>query len=153
MIIYSTYHCQNDIRKQNVNFSILKYKSTFLSICHFFLYFIKTYCCSTFYCYWSQLFGFYIFSYKNTTLSLLIKINSQSLYFSVNTCTVPTVTNATAVPASSVDYDSNVTYTCVDGYSHTAGDLTRSCNADGSLTGTPPVCTSELQWQCWFSVL
>ena len=78
-------------------------------------------------------------------MSLFTKINSQRLYFSVNICTVPNVTNATPVPASSVDYDSNVTYTCENGYSHTSGDLTRSCNADGSLTGTPPVCTSELQ--------
>ena len=58
---------------------------------------------------------------------------------------VQNVTNATPVQASSVDYNSNVTYTCEDGYSHTAGDLTRSCNADGSLTGSPPVCTSKLQ--------
>ena len=71
--------------------------------------------------------------------------NRQFLYISVNTCTVPTVTNATPVPASSVDYNSNVTYTCADGYSHTAGDLTRSCNADGSLTGTTPVCRGKLQ--------
>ena len=74
-----------------------------------------------------------------------LKINSQFLYISVNTCTVPTVTNATPVPASTVDYNSNVTYTCADGYSHVAGDLTRSCNADGSITGTTPVCTSKLQ--------
>ena len=84
-----------------------------------------------------------LLSFTNTIISLLIKINSQFLYFSVNTCTVQTVTNATPVPASSVDYDSNVTYTCVDGYSHTAGDLTRICNSDGSLTGTTPVCTSK----------
>ena len=87
----------------------------------------------------------YFFTYPNTIISLLNTINSQFLYISVNTCTVPTVTNATPVPASSVDYNSNVSYTCADGYSHTAGDLTRSCSADGSLTGTTPVCTSKLQ--------
>ena len=54
------------------------------------------------------------------------------------------VTNATPDPPSTVDYNSAVTYTCQVGYSHTAGDLTRSCNADGSLTGTTPVCTSKL---------
>ena len=64
------------------------------------------------------------------------------LYFSVNTCTVPTVSNATPVPTSTVDYNSMVTYTCQDGYSHTAGDLTRTCKSDGSLTGTTPECTS-----------
>ena len=85
------------------------------------------------------------FSFTNTIISLLIKINSQLLYFLVNTCTVPPVANAAPVPAYPVDYDLNVTYTCEDGYSHTSGDLTRRCNADGSLTGTTPVCTSELQ--------
>ena len=71
------------------------------------------------------------------------------LYFSVNTCTVPTVINATPVPASTIDYNYTVTYTCQDGHSHTAGDLIRICKADGSLTGTTPVCTSKLQWLCW----
>ena len=59
-------------------------------------------------------------------------------------CTVPNVANATPVPPSTVDYNSTVTYTCQVGYSHSAGDLTRSCNADGSLTETTPVCTSKL---------
>ena len=62
---------------------------------------------------------------------------------------MPNVTNATPVPPSTVDYNSDVTYTCQDGYSHTAGDLTRTCKADGSLKGSSPVCTSKLQWQCW----
>ena len=49
VIIYATYHCQIDIRKQNVNFSILIIKvPSFLSAI-FFLIFIKTYCCSNFY--------------------------------------------------------------------------------------------------------
>ena len=88
---------------------------------------------------------YFFFTYPNTIISLLIKIDSQFLYISVYTCTVPTVANAIPVPASSVDYNSNVTYTCADGKFHVAGDLTRSCNADGSLTGTTPVCTSKLQ--------
>ena len=62
---------------------------------------------------------------------------------------MPNVTNATPVPTSTVDYNFTVTYTCQVGYSHSAGDLTRSCNANGSLTGTTPVCTSKLRWQCW----
>ena len=81
----------------------------------------------------------------NTIISQFIHYNIQMfyLYISVNTCTVPNVTNATPVPPSTVDYSSTVTYTCQDGYSHTAGDLTSSCNADGSLTGSSPVCTSK----------
>ena len=87
---------------------------------------------------------------NNTILpSNLIIIKFNFFIVSVNTCTVPNVTNATPVLTSTVDYNSTVTYVCQDGYSHTAGDLTRTCNADGSLTGTTPVCTSKLLWQCW----
>ena len=57
---------------------------------------------------------------------------------------MPNVANATPVPPSSVDYSSDVTYICQDGHSHSGGDLTRRCEADGSLTGTTPVCTSKL---------
>ena len=35
-------------------------------------------------------------------------------------------------------------YTCQIGYKHTDGDLTRTCQADGTLTGVSPVCTSKL---------
>ena len=49
---------------------------------------------------------------------------------SVNTYTVPIVTNATPVPPLTVDYNSTVTYTCQDVHSHTARDLTRTCKAD-----------------------
>ena len=65
------------------------------------------------------------------------------IYFSVDNCTVPTVQYAIPVPFSTIDYNSDVTYTCQDGYSHTTGTLTRSCKADGTLTGSPPVCTSK----------
>ena len=81
----------------------------------------------------------------NTIISQLNQDNSQLLYISVNTCTVPTVSYATPAPPSIVDYNSDVTYTCQDGYSHTAGDLTRTCKADGSLTGTTPFCTGKLK--------
>ena len=66
---------------------------------------------------------------------------------------MPTVRNAIPVPTSTVDYNSNVTYTCQDGYTHTAGDLTRTCKADSSLTGSSPVCTSKLKYQCLLSVI
>ena len=79
--------------------------------------------------------------------------NSQLLYYSVNTCTVPTVTNAIPVPPSTVDYNSYVTYTCQDGYTHAAGNLTRTCKADCSLTGSSPVCTSKSKGQCLTSLI
>ena len=67
------------------------------------------------------------------------------LYFSVNTCTVQNVPNANPVPSATIDYNTDVIYTCKFGYSHTAGNLTRSCEANGLLTGSTPVCTSKLQ--------
>ena len=156
---YATYQYQNHKKPSALPFSyrstyvfsviyLGQYNKTVFIICYtelsvlwfFSLFFILRHCCSTFTAI------DHICSYPNTIISLLIKNNSQFLYIPVNTCTVPTVTDATPVKVSSVDYNSNVTYTCADGYSHTAGDLTRSCNADGSLTGTTPVCTSKLQW-------
>ena len=60
------------------------------------------------------------------------------------TCTVPTVDNADQNPQSTtIDFDTNIIYTCQIGYSHKEGNLTRSCKADGSLTGSTPVCTSK----------
>ena len=53
------------------------------------------------------------------------------------------VSNAIPSLLSTVDYNSNGTYTCQDGYSDTAGDLTRTWKADGLLTRTTPVCTSK----------
>ncbi len=36
-----------------------------------------------------------------------------------------------------------VTYTCGAGFEHTGGDLTRTCQDDGTLQGTDPVCSSK----------
>ena len=79
------------------------------------------------------------------TRGLLSKRTTNRCSFSVNTCTVQTVSNATPVPSGTIDYNSEVIYTCEYGYSHTAGNLTLSCQANGSLTGSTPVCTSKLQ--------
>ena len=73
----------------------------------------------------------------------------NSFYISVITCTLPTVSNASPNPASPIEYNTSVTYTCQPGYEHTDGDLTRTCQANGSLTGSLPECTSKLQkWFC-----
>ena len=70
---------------------------------------------------------------------------SNCIQFSVITCTVPTVSDASPPPSSSIDYSTDVAYTCQIGYKHTDGDLTRTCQADGTLTGVSHVCTSKLQ--------
>ena len=59
-------------------------------------------------------------------------------------CVVPYVSNAYADQTSAINYNTAVSYTCYNGYSHTGGDLTRTCKADGQLTGSTPVCTSKL---------
>ena len=63
-------------------------------------------------------------------------------FFTVKTCAVPSVDQATASPESTINYNTDVTYTCNAGYT-LSGDATRRCNADGSLTGTEPVCNSK----------
>ena len=85
--------------------------------------------------------------YLNLTIASKFKQSHTRLIFSVNNCTVPTVTNTDQIPFSTIEYNADVTYTCQDGYSHTAGTLTRSCKADGTLKGSTPLCTSKLQLQ------
>ena len=70
-------------------------------------------------------------------------VRSSISYFLA--CVVPSVSNATPDSTSSITFDTTVTYTCHTGYSHTAGDLTRTCEIDGQLAGSEPVCTSKLQ--------
>ena len=43
-----------------------------------------------------------------------------------------------------IGYNTDVEYTCHPGYTNTACDLIRTCLDDGSLTGSPLVCTSKL---------
>ena len=87
--------------------------------------------------------------------SLTLRFNitsvlSYSFAVSVNTCTVLTVDNADQNPQSStIDFDTNLIYTCKTGYSHTGGNLTRSCKADGSLTRSIPVCTGRFARNTW----
>ena len=60
-------------------------------------------------------------------------------------CVVPSVSNATADTTSTIAFNTSVTYTCYIGYSHTGGQLTRTCEADGQLSGSIPECTSKFQ--------
>ena len=73
----------------------------------------------------------------------------KSFCISVITCILPTVSNASSNLDSPIEYNAAVTYACQPGYNHTDGDLTRACQANGSLTGSLPVCTGKLQrWFC-----
>jgi len=38
------------------------------------------------------------------------------------------------------DYDDTITYTCLSGYENTSGNLVRTCQADKTWSGSPPVC-------------
>ena len=69
-----------------------------------------------------------------------------TILFTVIHCMVPPVSNATPNSSSTIVKNTDVTYTCQTGYSHTNGDLTRTCQADSSLTGSLPVCTSKLKY-------
>ena len=43
------------------------------------------------------------------------------------------------------DFGDLVAYTCFLGYNYSSGDLQRTCQTDGSWTGTLPECVSK----CW----
>ena len=57
--------------------------------------------------------------------------------------TVANANQSNCSESSTIDYNTTIKYTCSSGFSNTAGTLTRTCNADGSLTGSTPVCTSK----------
>ena len=76
---------------------------------------------------------------------MLILIQPPSIkHMHFSACLVPSVSNASTDSTSSITFNTAVTYTCHTGYSHTAGDLTRTCKIDGELTGSTPECTSKL---------
>ncbi|XP_052718695.1 uncharacterized protein LOC128190617 [Crassostrea angulata] len=45
-------------------------------------------------------------------------------------------------------FNDTVTYTCLDGFNHTYGDLYRRCNHLGYWTGTSPTCTITCNCSC-----
>ncbi|CAG2201371.1 CSMD [Mytilus edulis] len=51
-------------------------------------------------------------------------------------------------PVSSYIFRDSVTYTCLTGYEVQYGDLERSCQADGTWSGNPPVCKISLKYLC-----
>jgi len=59
---------------------------------------------------------------------------------SINTCPLPSATNPLAVSAPDITYKSDATYVCDIGYSMT-GSNTRTCQADGTWSGSEPTCS------------
>ncbi|XP_063416134.1 sushi, von Willebrand factor type A, EGF and pentraxin domain-containing protein 1-like [Mytilus trossulus] len=49
---------------------------------------------------------------------------------------------------SSYIFRDTITYTCITGYEVKSGDLKRSCQADGTWSGHPPVCKISLKYLC-----
>ena len=58
-----------------------------------------------------------------------------------SSCGVPTdVTNTGHSPTTALAINQVVLYTCDTGYTHTSGNLYRTCQSDGTLSGSPPIC-------------
>ncbi|XP_052791732.1 sushi, von Willebrand factor type A, EGF and pentraxin domain-containing protein 1-like, partial [Mya arenaria] len=57
------------------------------------------------------------------------------------TCPVLNVDDTSNDSGGTIFYNTTVTYTCAGGYIHTNGNLGRTCQADGQLDGTSPICT------------
>ncbi len=47
---------------------------------------------------------------------------------------------------SDLTYQGQLSYTCQTGYEHTSGNLSRTCQSDGSWTGSTPVCQGRLKY-------
>ena len=54
----------------------------------------------------------------------------------------PVVDNTTEVSPVQVQYDylTDITYECILAYNHTDGELVRTCQANATWSGQPPVC-------------
>ena len=67
------------------------------------------------------------------------------IIFLAVTCNNTAVDNSIVDPAKdTVVVNATVTYTCNDGFTHTCGDLVRTCTGSGQMTGSPPICASKL---------
>ncbi|WAQ96223.1 CSMD3-like protein [Mya arenaria] len=72
-----------------------------------------------------------------------IFVHQQNAAFTVITCVPASVPNSSKSPdQATYDYATSVTYSCTTGYEHTGGDLTRTCQADTTWSGTTPTCSS-----------
>ncbi|XP_052791729.1 neurotrypsin-like [Mya arenaria] len=64
----------------------------------------------------------------------------SNAYYGEGACKIPHVGYA-IYDGAAIVYNTTVTYTCAGGYSHTNGNLVRTCQADGQLDGVSPTCT------------
>lgn len=63
--------------------------------------------------------------------------------FIVDVCGWPANgTNAT-VSVTGISFNHTATYECNEGFNHTGGDLLVTCQAGGTWSGSPAVCSSE----------
>ena len=70
-----------------------------------------------------------------------------NVLLSVKKCPAVDIDNSNRLPfKTEYDYNTAVTYTCYQGFSHTGGDLTRTCQANKSWNGTAPTCASEFHF-------
>ena len=61
---------------------------------------------------------------------------------SVKTCAAEDIQYAERSPnQTEYDYNTNVVYSCDVGFERASGDLTRTCQADRSWSGTAPSCS------------
>ena len=58
-------------------------------------------------------------------------------------CIADNVTNAQVLSVRDVLYDHTVEYDCEPGYLHEGGDLVRTCQDNGVLSGEPPICIGK----------
>jgi len=71
------------------------------------------------------------------------KINVQP--FAVVTCPPDPVLNSSLSPdQAAYNYNTDVSYTCHTGFEHAGGNLTRTCQADGTWSGAAPTCSSMI---------
>lgn len=63
------------------------------------------------------------------------------IFILVVQCTAEEVGNATYIPGIQLhNYNTTINYTCNKAFAHTAGDLTRTCQANATWTGATPAC-------------
>ena len=72
-------------------------------------------------------------------------LSLSHLFKAINCSNTDVVALATKSPLSSVvNFSTVVTYVCDLGYEISSGDASRTCQANGSLSGTLPACTCML---------
>ena len=75
-----------------------------------------------------------IYSFFDLTLYYLLTVVS---------CGDPGSVQFTTKSGSSFVYNEFVEYQCVEGYLHSGGNLSRTCQSDESFSGTAPICTGK----------